>query len=113
MMAAVGSLKSPAGTPNYVAATYAEIARAKPAAVRLIGSMEMHATGAEGVRRLNRVMQLIEAIPLRMPELGRRPLAAKQLAICALFVETCLPSIVKPAQLAANRKMFLDILGAS
>lgn len=96
--------------PNYAAACLALLR--KPVLVpRLVGGLDIQPPGQDGVRRLNTVQHYIEVIPLRMPELGCVPLPPKQQAIAALFMRTCLPSIVTPLNWVPHRRKYLEMLG--
>ena len=113
ILALLAPLASPAHAPDYVAAARLAAAAVIPPPRRLVPALEVRNTGALGVRRLNLVRQYIHDIPLRMAELGNRPLSDKQQAICDLFVRTCVAKIVTVRQWVAHRKMFLDLLGVS
>lgn len=98
------------GTPKYYLAAEKALKELRAPPPPLIGQFDIQAVGSVGVRRLNKVLQYISYIPLKMAELGHRPLPEKQQEIARLFVRCCLPTIVSPPEWIANRDVFLSML---
>jgi predicted RNA methylase len=63
------------------------------------------------VRRLNKVLYLIDAIPRKIAELRNKPLDLTQYEIAIEMIASCLPKIVGVEEWIANPRKFLDILG--
>lgn len=77
----------------------------------LVGCLSMRDAGAEGVRRLNSTMHLINTIPLKMRELYNKKLPSKQRLIADKFVRVCVPQIVTKQQWISNKNVYLQMLG--
>jgi hypothetical protein len=101
------------GHPKYFLAAEKALNDIRKPPPPLVGQFDIQAVGSVGVRRLNKVLQYISYIPMKMAELGHRPLPPKQREIADLFVRCCLPTIVSPSEWIANRDVFLKMLGLS
>ena len=100
-----------ANRPRYHVTARKEYTRVTMPPPPLMRRFAMDVEGNEGVVRLNRVKHYIAMIPLKMSELGNRPLAPKQQEIADAFVNTCLPTIVSPREWMVNRPLFLKMRG--
>jgi hypothetical protein len=99
------------GTPKYFLAAEKALGVLRAPPPPLIGQFDIQAVGSVGVRRLNKVLQYISYIPLKMAELQYQPLPDKQREIADLFVRCCMPTIVTPSEWIANRDVFLKMIG--
>lgn len=110
-LSAVIAIEAPIGRPKYNLSAAKEYAAMHAPLPQIVGQFTLDVAGSVGVRRLNRVLQLIKYIPLKIEELGFKPLPEKQMELAMLSVRTCLPTIVSPIEWRANRPLFLKMLG--
>lgn len=98
------------GRPRYIEQLQNEIDHmlSEKPRIRMVYDVDETAESSEGMRRLNKVLMMIDSIPCAMAELGNRVLPQTQREMARAIISTCLPAIVGEAEWVHHAQEFMD-----